>query len=67
MIRGKKATYRRTRLSKKQYKEEMETLKKVRKNLVGAILDASSCVWDIDEVMKDLKNVYEKGESHAKI
>lgn len=54
-------------LSKKQYKKSMSDLKKIRNKLRDNILEQCDIVFEMDDIIKELKKAYEGGDTHAKV
>lgn len=54
-------------LSKKQYKKTMSDLKKLRNRLKDNILEQCDIVFEMDDIIKELKEAYEGGDTHAKV
>lgn len=54
-------------LSKKQYKKSMTDLKKLRNKLRDNISEQCDIVFELDDILKEIKNAYEGGDTHAKV
>lgn len=54
-------------LSQKQYKKTMSDLKKLRNRLRDNILEQCDIVFEMDEILKEIKEAYEGGDTHAKV
>ena len=51
----------RKHLSQKQYKKTMSDLKKLRRRLKDNVLEQCSIVFEMDEILKEIKEAYEGG------
>lgn len=54
-------------LSQKQYKKTMSDLKKLRNRLKDNILEQCNVVFELDDILKEIKKAYEGGDTHAKV
>lgn len=54
-------------LSKKQYKKTMSDLKNLRNKLRNNMLEQCDILFEMDDIMKELKKAYEGGDTHAKV
>ena len=57
----------RNHLSQKQYKKTMTDLKKLRRRLKDNVLEQCSIVFEMDEILKEIKEAYEGGDTHAQV
>lgn len=54
-------------LNQKQYKKTMTDLKKLRNKLRDNVLEQCDIVFEMDDIIKELKKAYEGGDTHAKV
>ena len=54
-------------LNQKQYKKTMSDLKKLRNRLTSNILEKCDIVFELDDILKEIKKAYEGGDTHAKV
>ena len=54
-------------LSQKQYKKTMSDLKKLRNRLKNNILEQCDIVFELDDILKEIKKAYEGGDTHAEV
>lgn len=54
-------------LSQKQYKKTMSDLKKLRNRFKANILEQCDIVFELDDILKEIKKAYEGGDTHAKV
>lgn len=54
-------------LSQKQYKKTMSDLKKLRNKFKSNILEQCDIVFELDDILKEIKKAYEGGDTHAKV
>ena len=57
----------RNHLSQKQYKKTMTDLKKLRRKLKDNVMEQCNIVFEMDEILKEIKEAYEGGDTHAKV
>ena len=57
----------RNHLSQKQYKKTMTDLKKLRRRLKDNVMEQCNIVFEMDEILKEIKEAYEGGDTHAKV
>lgn len=54
-------------LSQKQYKKTMSDLKKLRRRLKDNVLEQCNIVFEMDAILKEIKEAYEGGNIHAQV
>lgn len=54
-------------LSQKQYKKTMSDLKKLRNKLENNILEQIDVVFELDDILEEIKKAYEGGDTHAQV